>query len=163
MSAEHYRRLILRDVDGLIRQIEGYENEADLWTTPGGTTNSPGNLGLHVTGNLRLFIGHVLGDVRFTRDRDAEFSRTSVPRNELLEGLRTSRETVDMSLREYPDARLDEVYPIAIAGVRITTGQFLAHLCTHLAYHLGQVDYHRRITTGQGPVEDIQGIATLAG
>jgi hypothetical protein len=28
-------------------------------------------------------------------------------------------------------------------------GQFMVHLVAHLGYHLGQVDYHRRIAAGQ--------------
>lgn len=161
MSAEHYRRLILRDVDGLIRQIEAYEDEADLWTTPGGVGNSPGNLGLHVTGNLRLFIGHTLGGIEYTRDRDAEFARDDVPRAELVAGLRTAAAAVDQALADFPDDRLDELYPMEFGDARLITGRFLAHLCTHLAYHLGQVDYHRRITTGQGAVSGIQGFRPL--
>ena len=161
MSAEHYRRLIARDVDGLIRQIQAYGDEADLWTTPGGTGNSPGNLALHITGNLRLFIGHVLGGIEYTRDRDAEFSRKDVPREELVGGLQTAASAVDAALRDFPDDRLDELYPMEFGEHRLITGRFLAHLCTHLAYHLGQIDYHRRITTGQGAVKGIQGFQPL--
>jgi uncharacterized damage-inducible protein DinB len=161
MITEHFRRLILRDVDGLIRQIEAYEDESDLWVVPGGTGNSPGNLALHISGNLRLFIGHVLGGIEYTRDRDAEFSRKEVPRVEVVAGLRTAAEAVDRTLASLPDDRLNEPYSIKFGEDRLITGRFLAHLCTHLAYHLGQVDYHRRIITGQGAVKEIQGIRWL--
>jgi len=162
MTADHYRRLILRDLDGLRQQIEADENEEDLWTTPGGLSNSPGNLALHIEGNLRLFIGHVLGKIHYERDRDAEFTREGVPKAELVAGLEEAARAVDATLRDFDDARLAGTYPIVLGKAQLNTERFLAHLCTHLAYHLGQVDAHRRITTGQGPIEGMQGLAPLA-
>ena len=53
-------------------------------------------------------------------------------------------------------AVLDEMYPMPVANRRLTTSDFLGHLATHLAYHVGQIDFHRRIVTGDakgvGPV-----------
>jgi hypothetical protein len=43
---------------------------------------------------------------------------------------------------------IDAEYPETIAGLRVTTGDYLIHLTTHFAYHLGQIDCHRRVVTG---------------
>jgi hypothetical protein len=161
MRAEDYRRLILRDVAGLIREVRAYPDEPDLWSTPAGVGNPPGNLALHVAGNLRHNVGHHLGGIEYTRDRDAEFSRREVPVRELVAELEAASNAVDATLRDFPDSRLDEPFPMEVGGVQMSTGRFLAHICGHLAYHLGQVDYHRRITTGKGSIEGIQGLEPL--
>jgi hypothetical protein len=45
------------------------------------------------------------------------------------------------------DADLAAPFPEHV-GQTVQTADFLMHLATHLAYHLGQVDYHRRVVTG---------------
>jgi uncharacterized damage-inducible protein DinB len=47
------------------------------------------------------------------------------------------------------EADLDGVYPDAPGGRSVTTRVFLLHLVTHLAFHLGQIGYLRRIVSGQ--------------
>jgi len=163
MSAEHYRRLIIRDVSGLIRQIRSYPDESGLWATPGGIANPPGNIALHVAGNLRHNVGHILGGIEYTRDRDAEFSRAEAPARELVAELEAASNAVDATLRGFPDSRLEEAFPMDVGESQLSTGRFLAHICGHLAYHLGQVDYHRRITTGNKALDGIQGLGPLVG
>jgi uncharacterized damage-inducible protein DinB len=159
--ANDYRRLILRDVAGIARQLEAYPAESEIWNAPRGIGNPPGNLTLHVAGNLQHFIGHVLGGSNYRRDRDAEFARSEVPLAELLAELDAASRAVDATLANVTDARLAEPYPLEFGEIQLGTGQFLAHLCGHLAYHLGQIDYHRRITTGDGAIPGIQGIESL--
>jgi hypothetical protein len=161
MIAEHHRRLILRDVAGLKRQLESYPDESAIWDRSGGIGNPPGNLGLHVAGNLRHFVGHVLGGIDYVRDRDAEFSRRDVPLAEILADLDAAAAAVDSTLRNVPEDRLSEPFPMKFGDVELNTGRFLTHLCSHLAYHLGQVDYHRRITTGGPALPGVMGFEGL--
>lgn len=163
MSTESCRRLIIRDVAGLIRQLRAYPDEGGLWSTPGGVANPPGNLALHIAGNLRDNVGRILGGIEYERDRAAEFSRSAVPVRELVAELEAASNCVDATLREFPDARLEEPFPMDVGGVQLTVGRFLIHICGHLAYHLGQVDAHRRITTGEGAIDGMQGLDPLAG
>ena len=142
------RTLILRELAALRRSIEAYPDEASVWTEPPGLPNPGGTLVLHVTGNLRHFIGNVLGGIAYTRDRDAEFSRRGVPKSELLAGLDAARDAVDRTLTSLPDEVLAKPYAESISGRTVSTGDFLAHLAVHLAWHLGQLDYHRRVVTG---------------
>ena len=161
MNAEDYRILILRDLAGLALQLKAYPDESMLWQKTPGIGNAPGNIALHIAGNLQTYIGTELGQTGYVRDRDAEFARRDVPLATLLAELEAASSAVDDTLRQIDAARMPEAFPVKFGQVQPTTQRFLAHLCTHLAYHLGQVDYHRRITTGDGALEAIQSLAPL--
>lgn len=161
MTSRVLEKLIARDLAALRREIEAYPDEASIWATPPGVTNSAGTLVLHLTGNLRHFIGARLGGVDFVRDRDAEFTDRNVSRAELALMIERTVGIVQETLREQSDDDLRREYPQPVAGARLGTGLFLAHLATHLAYHLGQVDYHRRLVTGSGVTIGAQSIPEL--
>lgn len=162
-TVDAVRRILLRDLAALRREIEAYEREADVWACPAGVTNSAGTLALHLAGNLRHFVGAQLGGTGYVRDRDGEFADRNVPRSTLLDHIARAADAVDQTLRRLPEARLAEPFPIEVGGVRLPTGTFLMHLATHLAYHLGQVDYHRRIVTGRPATVGAQAVPELAG
>lgn len=134
-----------RDLAKLRDEIEAYASEADLWKTSDGVSNSAGNLCLHLTGNLNHFFGAVLGNSGYVRDRDAEFANKHIPRSELVSGIDSAGYVVFSTLAELTEEDLDKPYPIEVFGHPMTTGYFLVHLATHLNYHLGQINYHRRL------------------
>lgn len=154
----HLRALLLRDLASLRQELEAYPDEALLWVTPAGISNSAGTLALHCAGNVQHFIGTCLGGTDYVRDRDGEFQRRNVPRAELVAGLAAAAEVVGRVLPTMDPARLDKDFPVDFNGRTIPTGRFLLHLATHLSYHLGQVDYHRRAVTGQGALAGVVGI-----
>lgn len=136
-----------RDLSRLKTEIESYANEADLWKVNGEIANSAGNLALHLTGNLKHFIGAVLGGSGFVRDRDAEFSTSGVTRAKLLEDIEATAAVVKNTLEKLTDDDFAKNYPIEVFEHPMTTGFFLVHLTTHLNYHLGQINYHRRLSS----------------
>ena len=138
-----------RDLAKLKGEIEGYSNASDLWVVEGDITNSGGNLTLHIVGNLQHFIGAVLGGSDYVRDRDLEFSDTGVPREDLVAAIDETRAVLKRTFENLADEDLESDYPIDVFGKPMTTGYFLVHLATHLNYHLGQVNYHRRILAKQ--------------
>jgi len=142
------RVLILRELGAVRRSLEAYPDEGSLWTEPPGLPNPGGTLALHVAGNLRHFVGHVLGGIAYRRDRPAEFALRGVPRSELLAGIEAARDAVDRTLSALPDDAMARPYAESISGKTVSTGDFLAHLAVHLGWHLGQLDYHRRVVTG---------------
>ena len=146
-SIDSVRRCLLRDLAGFEAELQAFPDDASVWTMHPQIPNSTGTLVLHVAGNLRHFVGATLGATGYVRDRDAEFSTRNLARRELLVLLHAARDEVDVTLRTLSVARLDETYPLEIGGTSLTTGQFLVHLATHLAYHLGQADIHRRVVT----------------
>jgi uncharacterized damage-inducible protein DinB len=160
---DHVRRCLLRDIDGTIRELEAFPDDASVWVQPAGVPNSPGTLALHLSGNLRHFIGALLGQTGYVRDRAEEFAARDLPRAELINRLRAAHEAVDTTLRALDPAVLETPFPVAFGSTHLITGQFLVHLATHTCYHLGQIDYCRRISTGDGATVsavDFQGLAT---
>ncbi|HET6777376.1 MAG TPA: DinB family protein [Gemmatimonadales bacterium] len=134
-----------RDLRALRREVEAYSDERELWVRVPGITNVGGNLVLHLAGNLQYYIGTVLGRTGYVRDRPAEFARHDVPRAELLREIEAARDAVKATLEKPVD--VDAEFPESILGMRVRTGDYLIHLATHFAYHLGQLDYHRRVVT----------------
>ena len=134
-----------RDLDKLRTEIESYSNEEDLWKTGDGISNSAGNLCLHLVGNLQHFLGAVLGESGYVRDRDAEFANKNVARSDLLATIDSTKTIVVETLNKLSDDDFAKTYPIEVFGHPMKTGYFLTHLTTHLNYHLGQINYHRRL------------------
>jgi len=139
---------LARDLRALRREVAAYADERDLWKVPAGIANSAGNLTLHLTGNLRQFVGAVLGGDGYVRNRDAEFAGRNVPRVDLLAGIDDAITAVERGMARVTDADLTKPFPMPVGGNTVVTGDFLNHLMAHFGYHLGQIDYHRRIITG---------------
>jgi hypothetical protein len=134
-----------RDLLQLKKEIESYASEASLWKLCGEIKNPGGNLCLHLCGNLQHFIGHVLGGTDYKRNREYEFAARNVPRSELLKEIENTREVVSNSLSRLDTARLFQPFPAELPMGKASTVFFLIHLAAHLSYHLGQVNYHRRL------------------
>src|SRR2546430_3338134 len=149
MLATWIAAIMSRDLRALGREIEGSRDEGDLWRGAPGISNCGGALALHLAGNIQFFVGTVLGATGYVRDRDAEFGRRDVPRTELLREIDAALAAVECGVARLSDAALYQPIARPPGGVDGTTGDFLLHLITHLTYHLGQVDYHRRLLTGE--------------
>jgi len=139
------QEILIRDLGKLYTEIDLFTDEANLWNTTGHITNSAGNLCLHLCGNLNTYIGAILGKSGYVRDRQAEFSRRDVPKAELLKVVEQTKELVAHTLQQLQPADLEQNYPDPIFGYPMTTGFFLLHLTAHLSYHLGQINYLRRV------------------
>jgi uncharacterized damage-inducible protein DinB len=144
---EDFAVVLLRDLEGLQREIDLYPDDQTIWVTPDGIANSGGNLALHIAGNIQHFIGHEMGGLSYRRDRDAEFGRRSGSRAELIEQVGQAAAAVSDVLPRLTEEQLDGSFD-AHAGVVVSTRRFLLHLCTHTAFHVGQVGYLRRVVTG---------------
>jgi uncharacterized damage-inducible protein DinB len=118
-------------------------------------------LALHLAGNLQHYIGARLGGTSYVRDRDAEFARRNVPRAEIVRELDRAAAAVDTTLAKLNENTLTQTYPDQVAGMTFTTGEWLMHLAIHLGYHLGQIDYHRRIVTGDATTVDAVSVKEL--
>ena len=145
MVTDSLKKLFDRDLDKLKDEISKYKPEKSLWAVKKNITNSGGNLTLHIIGNLNHFIGCVLGNNGYVRDRDAEFSKKDVPVNDLLQSIDEVKTTIYNTLEGISEEQLQENFPINVFGYEMTTLFFLMHLHSHLTYHLGQINYHRRL------------------
>lgn len=138
-------QLFHRDLEKLKTEITSFKDEKIIWEISGDIKNSAGNLCLHLCGNLQHFIGAVLGNSGYIRNRDAEFSRKDVPLKELVDEIELTMKVVEKTLKNLPEGILEKTYSINVFGYEMTTEFFLTHLTTHLNYHLGQINYHRRL------------------
>lgn len=137
--------LFNRDLGRLIKEVESYKNEKNLWIEDGNISNCGGNLALHLVGNLKTFIGATIGNTGYVRQRELEFSQKDVPRDQLITMINETKAIVEKALSDMDSSLLDQEYPILVFKAPQTYQHFLVHLATHLGYHLGQVNYHRRL------------------
>ncbi|UFH45549.1 DUF1572 domain-containing protein [Flavobacterium galactosidilyticum] len=145
MQIETLKTLFNRDLNKLKQEIELYQNENNLWKIEKGISNSAGNLCLHLIGNLNNFIGSELGKTNYSRNRPLEFSLKHIPKTELIEKIEETILVLNKTLETVTPEILQQEYPILVFESKTTTEFFLVHLSTHLAYHLGQINYHRRL------------------
>lgn len=145
MLTDVLAQIFERDLGKLQAEVRQYSNEKDLWKKKGEISNSAGNLTLHIVGNLKHFIGAVLGGIEYVRDRDLEFADVDVSRDVLLAAIDETAVAVKDTLSKLTPADLEKQYPINVFGHPMTTEFFVVHLATHLDYHLGQINYHRRL------------------
>ncbi len=137
--------LFTRDLTKLKDEINAYDDESKLWVTAKEINNSAGNLCLHLVGNLKHFLGTTLGNTGFVRNRDAEFTQKDVPRAELVKGIDEAIAAVKTTLASLDEKDLAKPYPIDFFKKEGSTAFYLLHSSTHLNYHLGQINYHRRL------------------
>jgi len=146
MITETLISIYKRDLNKLKTEIDQYESDEKVWLVATGITNSGGNLALHLVGNLKHFIGAVLGGTGYVRDRDAEFTSKSVSRAQLIAAVDETTAIVSTTLAKLTGDELAATYPIDVFGQPMTTEYFIIHLATHFNYHLGQINYHRRLS-----------------
>jgi len=154
--AEEIAALFRRDLTRLLEELGAFPTEDKLWEKLPGISNSAGNLILHLDGNLREYIGRQLGGLDYRRERDLEFSGGPAPAAVLREKIEWLRERIPAVVRALPDEVLARDYPEQMWGSRLSTRQFLIHLDAHFNYHLGQIDYLRRVLTAGTAVDFTQ-------
>ena len=145
MNATELISFFERDLNRLIVEIESYKNEANIWRIEKQVSNSAGNLALHLIGNLNALIGKEIGNTNYVRNRELEFSQKNISRTHLIEAIRETIKMVNDSLLTLTEEDLKKDYPILKFSEITSTSYLLVHLTTHLNYHLGQINYHRRL------------------
>jgi uncharacterized damage-inducible protein DinB len=155
------RHVLARDLRAAAREVDAYPDDEAPWRAVPGITNSAGTLALHLAGNLEHFIGAVLGGTGYVRDREAEFATRDLTRAELRRRIDAAAKAVDATFARLTPEQWEAEYPVPVAGRKLGTATFLVHLATHLAYHLGQMDYHRRMVVPDAGTVDAISIGEL--
>jgi len=140
----YFSEVFERDLLKLKTEIQNFKDEDNIWRKTDGISNSAGTLVLHLLGNLNYTIGALLGGSGYVRNREQEFSLTGVPRDKLLADIDAAMEAVKNGLQKTDDVKLEETYPLEMVGKK-STAYYLAFFYGHLNYHLGQINYLRRI------------------
>ncbi|NRS90251.1 putative damage-inducible protein DinB [Flavobacterium sp. 7E] len=134
-----------RDLNKLKLELMAYSNQSDLWLTDKEITNSAGNLCLHLIGNLKTYIGGALANSNYTRNRPEEFSQINISRNQLIKQIDAVIIEINQVLDTITTTALESDFPILVFDKKTTIAYILTHLTTHLSYHTGQINYHRRL------------------
>ena len=145
MVIEILQKIFKRDLEKLKQEIASYRDENNLWTVDKSIANSAGNLCLHLVGNLNAYIGAEIGKTGYVRNRDLEFTLKNIPRIQLVKMIEDTVVVVEDGLWKLNENDLEEEYPLLVFREKTSTGYFLIHMAVHLGYHLGQVNYHRRL------------------
>ena len=145
MLAQVLNSIFERDLNKLKVEIELYKEEDKIWIVDKQISNSAGNLCLHLIGNLNTYIGKELGGTNYIRNRDLEFSQKNIPRAELIKQVESTSVIVKNSLVKLNQDDLERNYPVMVFEKEMSTEYFLVHLSAHFGYHLGQINYHRRL------------------
>jgi hypothetical protein len=145
MIVQELKKVFIKDLEKLKEEISLYRDEQSLWKVEKNIANSAGNLCLHLVGNLNHFIGATMGNTGYIRNRDQEFAMKNVPQKDLIKMVEGTIAAVSNTLSKTKDDQLKEEYPLLVLKEKTTTGYFLFHLAAHLGYHLGQINYHRRL------------------
>lgn len=145
MLIETLKTLFNRDLDKLKTEIDLFKDETKIWYVEKGIANSAGNLCLHLIGNLNTYIGAELGKTGYIRHRELEFSLKDIPKIKLIKQIEETMIVVDKTLDSLTEMQLKDEFPSLVFKEKTSIGYMLVHLATHLGYHLGQINYHRRL------------------
>ena len=145
MLSQTLATIFIRDLNKLKVEIAAYSCDANLWLVDKAIANSGGNLCLHLIGNLNTFIGAEIGKSGYIRDRDTEFSQKGLTKAALLTKIDQTIEALSNAFTLLQEADLPKKYPVLVFAEPMTYEFFLVHLSTHLSFHLGQINYHRRL------------------
>lgn len=145
MLTQTLQQIFLRDLRKLREEITLYKKEENIWVAVPNISNPAGNLVLHLVGNLNTYIGATLGNTGYIRQRDLEFSLRNISRTELLEKIDGTSNMISTVMDTLDDSIMPTNYPIIVMDKETTTEFFLVHLTAHFSYHLGQINYHRRL------------------
>ena len=123
-------------------------SDEDIWWRPHLTSNSVGNLVLHLAGNVRQWIIAGLGGEPDHRQRDKEFAeRGPLPRRALVNRLRSTVVEACKVLEGLGTQELERVR--SIQGLQVTGLKAIAHVVEHFAYHTGQIVFVAKLKLGE--------------
>lgn len=145
MTGQDFSEILTRDLVKVKDELYAYPNEEEMWKLTTGITNSGGTLAIHIVGNLNFFIGAILGNTGYIRDREKEFTERNIEREKIIRSINDVLDTVRDTLNEISEEKLSADYPLNNFGQNQSTEKVLLILCSHLSYHLGQINYHRRV------------------
>ncbi|SMD34966.1 Protein of unknown function [Reichenbachiella faecimaris] len=144
-NVDSIKNILLRDLDHLEKEIVNYQKEEDIWLIAQDIKNTAGHLTLHICGNLQHFLGSIIGKDGYVRQREEEFGCQPISSDMLLVEIQSTKSAIKHALEKISDEDLETIYPLEVFGKPMTFSYFLIHLTGHLMYHLGQINYHRRL------------------
>ncbi|HOY05302.1 MAG TPA: DinB family protein [Saprospiraceae bacterium] len=122
--------------------------EDAVWKRPNETSNSIGNLILHLCGNIRQYAISSLGGASDSRERDAEFAaREGFTKQVLQEKLIATAEEAKMCILRTSVEELLRVR--SVQGFELSGMGIIIHVTEHYSYHTGQIAFWTKILQNQ--------------
>jgi len=139
---------IEKNTHKIIKCLDGLTEE-QIWIRPNESSNSIGNLLLHLCGNIRQYTISALGDKPDIRERDKEFSaKGGYNKTELQNKLTTTIEQAVNTIRSIEESRLLKIH--SVQGFRMSGIGIIVHVTEHYSYHTGQIIFWTKQLTGIG-------------
>lgn len=142
---QNFQRLFQLEIDRIISEFQSYKKDENIWLLAGQVNNSSGTLALHLLGNIHHFIGHILGGTGYVRNREEEFAQRGISIIDIISKLEAVKQVIDDVFPKISNEQLMEKFPINLLGTDETVEFSVTYLLVHLAYHHGQISYHRRL------------------
>jgi uncharacterized damage-inducible protein DinB len=128
--------------DKVRRLVQDLSND-QLWQRPYPYGNSVGHLLLHLTGNLRYYIGAQIAGTGYVRDRPREFSDLSQPaKDEVLRAFDDALSMVVNTLARQTAEDWHRPYEAVGSPQKDRLGIFI-RCAAHADHHAGQMIYLR--------------------
>lgn len=115
-----------------------------VWKRPNASSNSIGNLILHLCGNITQYIISSLGGRKDERNRDAEFAaKEGYTKDELYDKLyRTVTAATAVIYAQHED-NLEKVH--SVQGFQLSGIGIIIHVVEHYSYHTGQIAFWTKL------------------
>lgn len=140
--------LKLRQFCGRIESCLALLNEEQIWTRWNESSNSVGNLLLHLQGNVRQWILHGVGGQPDMRHRDEEFAaRGEISKTEAWSALEAAvQEAADLIESLSAVALTRTIRP---QNYEVTVLEAIYHVVEHFAQHTGQIIWITKALSGE--------------
>lgn len=142
---KYFAEKFAADLAALKAEINLFRDAEKLWEVRDGVSNSAGNLALHLIGNLNHFIGMGMAQRDYVRNRDGEFQSKNIASSVLLEAIESLEKWLPAFLSDSEKFDLQKEFSLSFLGKTRTHGEILVILSGHFSYHLGQINYLRRL------------------
>jgi len=142
---KEFQKFFRENLQSLHNEINSFEHEEDLWEIKGTIKNPPANIAMHMCGNLKHYIGHGIGNNGYIRNRDLEFSIKGLSKEQILNEINSTIEALDAVFEKLTYDDLLKNYEHDYYGENKKIAFVLSILSQHLGYHLGQINYYRRL------------------
>lgn len=144
---------ITRALPAQIRDCVALLDEEQLWWRPNEASNSAGNLVLHITGSLNLYLNHNIGGIPYERDRDREFAeRGPIPKSELLARFDDMIAKAETTFDSVTPERLGDPSPEPKMNKSVV--EDLINIAVHFSTHVGQIVWITKMLHG-GAVDEV--------
>ena len=134
----------LRENTPKIKKCFDELTEEEIWGRPNTSSNSIGNIIVHLCGNITQYILSSLGNVEDKRERDKEFSiQGGLNKKELIDKLQS---TIDQAAHIIEGIDPNDMLRIrSVQGYKLTAIGIIIHVVEHYSYHTGQIIFWTKL------------------